>query len=475
MTMEIRYTHPFIKVFLITATVVGVYFGIENKNFVERIQHQNILLAVTREDPVSYQFGQQGPEGFELALTQAFSDWLGTDLHIRVERSHTQIYNDLHMGIGQLGAAVLSTVDNTESLLFSQPYLEVSRVLIYRESGTNSLEDLAGQKILVQQDSPSAQWLNKNHANTVEIIPKKGTSTDLLIALENGEAAGAVMDSIEFEVDSGYFPELKIADDLTDPIPIRWAFSANFDSSLRDEANLFIAAIKKSGLLNQLIERYFGTLEQLNYSGINIFQNKIETRLPQYRSLFVEAAAQYQLDWRLLAAIGYQESHWRPRAVSPTGVRGIMMLTRATSRSVGVKNRLDPVESIFGGAKFFDRLTRVIPADIPEPDRTWFALAAYNVGSGHLQDARKLTAKLGFDRDSWLDVMKHLPLLEQKEYYKDLKFGRARGSEPVKYVQNIRRYYDLLRWNFPNEGELAPLPKALQQLPPMVIDIPSSL
>jgi len=475
MKMELRNTHPFIKVALIAMAVVGFYLGIEEKNLVERIQHHKLLLAVTREDPVSYQFGPQGPEGFELALTEAFAEWLGTNLHIRVEQSHKHIYNDLHLGLGQLGSAVLSTEHIKENLLYSDPYLEVSRVLIYRDSGTNSLEDLAGQQVLVQKDSPSENWLTTYYAHIVQITPMAGTTTDLLIALESGHASGAVMDSIEFAVDSGYFPELKIADDLTDPIPIRWIFSANFDPSLRDEANRFLAATKNNGFLDQLIERYFGTLEQLNYSGINIFQNKIDTQLPQYRALFEEAANKYHLDWRLLAAIGYQESHWRPRAISPTGVRGIMMLTRVTSRSMGVENRLDPMQSIFGGAKFFDRLTRIIPEEIPEPDRTWFALAAYNVGSGHLQDARKLATELGYDNNRWLEVMRALPLLEDKKYYKNLKFGRARGSEPVKYVQNIRRYYELLRWNFPNEGELAPLPEALQQLLPVVIDIPSSL
>ena len=148
--------------------------------------------------------------------------------------------------------------------------------------------------------------------------------------------------------------------------------------------------------------------------------------------------------------MSYQESHWNPRARSFTGVRGMMMLTLRTAKELGVKNRLDPKQSIFGGAKYLAKLRKRMPDNIAEPDRTWMALAAYNVGYGHLTDARKLTKLDGGDSTRWMDVKDYLPRLSQKRYYKQTRHGYARGNEPVSYVQNIRRYFDVLVWNEAN-------------------------
>ena len=162
--------------------------------------------------------------------------------------------------------------------------------------------------------------------------------------------------------------------------------------------------------------------------------------------MFQEIANAYELDWRLLAAIGYQESHWKPDASSYTGVRGIMMLTQKTATQLGLTDRLDPKQSIEGGARYFLQLRDRIPDRIEEPDRSWMALAAYNMGMSHLEDARVLTQKRGGDPDSWHDVNENLDLLSQEKWYSDLKFGYARGFEAKQYVENIRSYYDILIW-----------------------------
>ena len=160
-------------------------------------------------------------------------------------------------------------------------------------------------------------------------------------------------------------------------------------------------------------------------------------KLPTYLPLFQKYATD-DIDWRLLAAVAYQESHWNPRAKSPTGVRGMMMLTLPTAKQLGIKSRIDPEQSIRGGARYIQKNKRRIPERIPEPDRTWLALAAYNIGFGHLEDARRLTQKFGADPDRWVDVKEYLPLLRQRKYYKQTRFGYARGDEPVQYVDNIK-------------------------------------
>src|SRR5690606_3661040 len=202
-----------------------------------------------------------------------------------------------------------------------------------------------------------------------------------------------------------------------------------------------IEKIRHNGVLAQIIERHYGHTDRFDYVGTRIFMRHIEERLPAYRATFEEAGTLSGTDWRLLAAMGYQESHWDPDAVSPTGVRGIMMLTRNTARHVGIDDRLDPEKSILGGANYFSMVKEKVPERITEPDRTWFALAAYNVGFGHLEDARILTQGQGGNPDRWMDVRERLPLLSQKKWYRQTKYGYARGHEPVIYVENIRSYY----------------------------------
>ena len=180
--------------------------------------------------------------------------------------------------------------------------------------------------------------------------------------------------------------------------------------------------------------------------GSHTFNRNMRKTLPNYQALIQQVADEYQLDWHLLAAIAYQESHWNPLATSPTGVRGMMMLTLPTARELGVENRLDPLQSLRGGARYLKNIKRRLPQRIAEPDLTWFALAAYNIGMGHLEDARVITQRLGANPDVWVDVMAHLPYLQKSKYYKTVRHGFARGTEPVTYVQNIRHYYSILEW-----------------------------
>ena len=228
---------------------------------------------------------------------------------------------------------------------------------------------------------------------------------------------------------------------------IQYFYGKFDDNSLFDEATKFIEKIKLNGQLAKLEERYFSHVEDFDYVETRKFLRHVDERLVHYLPDFLMASETHQMDWRLLAAIGYQESHWNPRGKSPTGVRGIMMLTRTTASDLGSSDRANPKSSIMGGARYFKQLKERIPVRIPDPDKTWFALAAYNVGYGHLNDARKLAEKLGKNPDLWVDLKEILPLLSQKQYYSDLKYGYARGTEPLLYVQRIRNYRQVLEEN----------------------------
>ncbi|MCU7888937.1 MAG: membrane-bound lytic murein transglycosylase MltF, partial [Candidatus Thiodiazotropha sp. (ex Lucinoma aequizonata)] len=257
--------------------------------------------------------------------------------------------------------------------------------------------------------------------------------------------------------------------DLTEPQPLAWAMAQAEDDSLYKAMEEFFTRIREDGTLSQLIERHYGHIGRLNFVELRTFIKHIRNRLPKYETLFKEAETMTGIDWRMLAAIGYQESHWNPKAKSPTGVRGIMMLTLTAAKQIKIENRLDPKQSIIGGARYLRFVEKKLPERVPEPDRLWMTLAGYNVGFGHLEDARILTEHLGDDPDKWVDVKKHLPKLSLKKWYSSLKRGYARGKEPVNYVDNIRAYFELLKWQLrqmelTNQSEDNP-PHALSIIP----------
>ncbi|RRQ21058.1 membrane-bound lytic murein transglycosylase MltF [Thiohalobacter thiocyanaticus] len=276
-----------------------------------------------------------------------------------------------------------------------------------------------------------------------------------------------IADSNEIAINQRFYPELRTAFAISEPQPLAWAFARGPDTSLYEAAKQFFFELRNSGRLAQIIERYYGHVQDFDYVGTRRYLRHIQLRLPEYTGIFKRAAKKNGLDWRLLAAVGYQESHWRPDARSPTGVRGIMMLTLNTVKYLGLDDRLDPVQSIQGGAEYLRMMIEKIPERIPEPDRTWLALAAYNIGFGHLEDARRLTEANGAEPDRWVDVKEHLPLLTQKKWYQRTRFGYARGHEPVQYVENIRSYYDILVWYTERDQEPVPSP------PQWVSDFPA--
>jgi membrane-bound lytic murein transglycosylase F len=241
-----------------------------------------------------------------------------------------------------------------------------------------------------------------------------------------------------------FFPELRVAFDLPDKQKIVWAMPKQISTVFRATLARFVKQAQKDGTLKRIYERYFGHVQQLDSTDILGMQQRLPQRLPELRRYFREAQTLTGIDWRLLAAIGYQESQWDPLATSPTGVRGLMMLTGDTADRMGVKDRLDARQSILGGARYLAILKETLPDRIPEPDRTWLALAAYNQGQGHMEDARRIAQAMGGHPDSWADVKQALPHLGRGKYASVMKYGYARGAEALQFAENIRNYYDIL-------------------------------
>lgn len=420
-------------------------------SLLEQVRQQNQLIVITRNSSTTYFEGPDGPTGFEYELAKRFADYLGVELHIVIPPNFNDILPLVALGDAHIAAAGLTVTDKRrEKVRFGPAYLTITPQLVYR-SGTprpKSLADLNGtleviagsshQEYLeqLQRQYPELKWESNSEQN----------SEELLAMVWQQLIDYTVADSTELSVNRHFYPELSPAFDLGKPESVAWAFSKASDKSLYLAAVTFFNKLKTSGTLKQLVERYFSHVDDFDYVGTRRYQAHVEQRLPAFRDLFIKAAAEVDMDWRLLAAIGYQESHWDPDAVSPTGVRGLMMLTRDAAKDLSIEDRRDPEQSIHGGAEYLLRMRERIPERITEPDRTWLALAAYNVGIGHLEDARILTMKNKGDPDKWVDVKKNLPLLSKEKWFQQTRHGYARGREPVRYVENIRTYYDILVW-----------------------------
>ena len=418
----------------------------------DQVRDTGELHVVTRDSPTAYVDGPDGPSGPEYDLVHAFARYLGVKLVVHPVQSVSEVLPYLLTGKADLAAAGLSITDSRRQYVyFGYPYERVDMHLIYK-LGTGkprSMDDVVGRSIEVVAGSSHADML----ASLKQLYPDLTWTenadvevADLLAKVADGEIDFTVADSTEFNIQRHFYPDLRVALDLKVDDPLAWAFPKGNGDSLLGAADDFLIHIDRSGLLARINDRYYGHTNEFDYVGTRNFIRHYSSRLPRYRQYFEEAGARYGVDWRLLAAIGYQESHWRSQAVSPTGVRGIMMLTEDTANYLGLDDRIDPASSILGGAQYYVRQTERVPDTVEEPDRTWMALAAYNVGFNHLKDARQIVVWQGGDPDAWIDVSEALPLLAQRKWYTRVPYGYARGWEPVLYVNNIRSYYNILKW-----------------------------
>ena len=429
-----------------------LYSGQDDLTQLQQVQQRGSLTLLTRNGASSYFTGPDGATGPEFDIVASFTDYLGIELKVEIADEFNSLGTLLEKRQGELIAANLTrTAAREKRFRFGPDYAETKAVVVYKRGKPRPrrLADLVGKRLAViagssyedllleaQQDLPDLQWTSEQ-ATGME---------DLLLAIADGELDATLVDSNIFRLNGQFYPGLKIGFTLAGEQRQAWAFLPGDDDSLVQKARSFFKLVSENGKLAAIQERYRETASNLDRVGMFQFMKQVRSRLPDLLPLFQEVALAHDLDWRLLAAIGYQESHWDPDAASVTGVRGIMMLTQRTAAQLGVTDRLDPEQSIEGGARYFKQMRKRLPGRIPEPDRSWMALAAYNMGMGHLRDARKLTQNQGGNPDRWQDVNERLPLLSQEKYYRDTRYGYARGYEARQYVENIRRYFDALVW-----------------------------
>lgn len=402
------------------------------------------LRISTLNSPLTYFNTKQGPGGLDYELAKRFANYLGVKLVVIPHQNINDLFDDLDDDDADLLAAGL--IYNQERLSRARTgpaYYSVSQQLVYR-LGTprpKSFADIKG-KLAVASGSAHVSTLKQLKQDKYPDLAWESssdlTSKELLERVADGKLDFTLGDSVTIALLQRIHPQLAVAFDVTDEEPVTWYLKRDGDDSLYAAMLDFYSQMVDDGTLARLEEKYLGHVGSFDYVDTKTFLSAIDSVLPNFRPLFEKHAN--EIDWKLLAAIAYQESHWNPQATSPTGVRGLMMLTRATADGLGVNDRLDPEESIQGGALYLQRLMAKVPDSVPEDERIWFSLAAYNMGWGHMLDARKLTKTQKGNPDSWVDVKQRLPMLSQKRYYPQLTYGYARGREAYNYVENIRRY-----------------------------------
>lgn len=418
----------------------------------EQIRSAGSLKFVTRNSPTTYYLGPGEPQGIEYELARGFAARLGVDLEILTADQPGQVVPAMLEGDAHIAATGLAVDAGTmnDSIELGPSYEFSLQQIVYRRGNRRpkSAADLVGAEIAVIADSDYAAALNVLRRELPDLQwseHAEASVEDLVRRVTEGEFDYTVVDSNLFAVLRQFHPDARAAFSLSEAKPIAWALPRN-STDLREAVSAYFAEISATGALHKITDKYAAVAKNFDYVGSRAFVRHSKSRLPHFEDQFKSAGAKRGFDWRLLAAVAYQESHWRADAVSPTGVRGLMMLTEHAASAVDVTDREDPAQSIEGGADYLQQMIAKLPERIPAQDRLWMALAAYNIGFGHLEDARIVTQMNGGDPDSWADVRSHLPLLADEQWHSRVRRGYARGDIPVHYVDNVKRYYQLLQW-----------------------------
>jgi membrane-bound lytic murein transglycosylase F len=401
------------------------------------------LVIGIREAPGFYQQEENGGSGFEHDLAIAFAHSMGLKPRLitagsTAELTELLMQQRIHMASSMsIGAGKLE---------YSQSIRNVGHVIVglADELGPESIEELPDHTVQVIAGSPLAKLL-RELPTPPKVVEVSGIDEmELLTAIAADRNALAAVHGIHLDLASNFYPDLRSLIRLPGQIDFGWAFAGPAAASLKAKADTFIAEVRRDGTLARIHDRYFGHIKRINANNAAQFIDDIQTRLPDFRHHFHVAEELTGIDWRLLAALAYQESRWDPLAKSYTNVRGMMMLTGETADRLGVKNRLDAGESIRAGALYLLDLIEQIPATTPYPDRLWLGMAAYNLGMGHLRGGIAIAKSMNRNPDSWYEMKQVLPQLARPRIYVRLKSGKARGGEAVIMTENIRTYFDIL-------------------------------
>ena len=416
---------------------------------VDRIQKTGVLRLITNNSINSYHYYNGKPTGFEYDLAKAFADFLNVDLNV-VTPGWNNIFSYLEEEKGDLIAAGLAiTRERLEKVNFSIPYMTIQQHIIHHNLvfGPKNIQDLTFRTIHVRRGTSYHSRLEEIKQSGIElsyVLYDNIPTEEFIRQIHDREIKFTVADNHIAYLNQRYYPDIRIGIPLQEKESLAWAVRKN-DTQMLEQINKFFLFANETGLLSKLSEKYYAGVQPSDPFDLKKFHKRVKTRLPKFKQMIIEESDKFGLDWKLIAAVVYQESHFNPKAKSFTNVRGLMQVTTRTAEEMGIDNRLKPDQSIRAGIRYLNKMKIKFEHLEDEYEQMLFALASYNVGYGHVLDAIRLTAEMGLDETKWQHVKNTLPLLSKSKYYKKTKYGYARGWEPVQYVERILTYYDILK------------------------------
>ncbi len=413
-----------------------------------RIRDSGRLTLITDNNAHCYYIYRETPMGFEYDLARAFADSLGVELDV-VLPGWDGMLDALSAGEGDLVAASLTATPARRQLVdFSDAYLRIQQYVITHRNDYDirSIRDLGGRQVHVREGtSYHERLLELNEEGLgVELILHKNVPTEELIRqVADGEIDITVADTNFALLNRRYYPSIRIAFPISEMQSLAWAVRKG-DSKLLASVNRFLAASRNDGTFGRIYQKYYANVETFDYFDLRKFHRRTEKRLPKYEDIIRTEAAKYGFEWPLVAAMVYQESHFDPESRSHAGAVGLMQLTERAAQEMGVEDLVDPEQSVRGGVKYLHTLYERFD-HVEGLDRMFFALASYNIGYGHVMDALEIARQRGLDTSRWSSLKQTLPLLRYRKHYEKARYGYARGTEPVRYVDRILTYYDILK------------------------------
>ncbi|MBW2602967.1 MAG: membrane-bound lytic murein transglycosylase MltF [Deltaproteobacteria bacterium] len=435
-------------VLILVLTILLFTVSCGKKDALDRIEASGKITVLMRNNAHCYYTYRERPMGFEYDLAKAFSQFLGVKLEVRTP-TWEGLIEELSEGKADFVAAGMSiTPDREKKIKFSVPYLAMQQRMILRKYNNriNEIQDLEGKTVHVRRGTSYEERLNELNREGMHINIKTHDdipTEELIEMVHNRKIEITVADSNIALLNRRYYPDIRISFALEGQQSLAWAVNKG-EKRLLKKINEFFNKIKEDGTFQKIYHKYFAHVDIFDPFDLKKYQRRLKSRLPRYKGFIQKAAKKHGFDWRLIASVIYQESHFDPEALSHTGVKGIMQLTRDTAMEMGIRDRRDPEQSIMGGVKYLRKLYDRFDS-VNDPDRLFMTLASYNIGQGHVRDAQKIAKNQGKNSNRWTDLEKILPLLRDPKYYKKTGYGYCRGTEPVRYVERIRTYYDILK------------------------------
>lgn len=415
----------------------------------QRILTTGILTAIIPNNTDCYHLNREEAVGLEYELTRRFADFLGVDLRVAAADSWQDMLEHLERGEGDIVAAGMPPQPGSRvPVMFSRGHLATRQQLVLRRGSRKirGVSELAGKTVHVARGSVYRYTLERlqRAGIDVHIVLVDDVTTEMLIRMvADGEIAATVAYDHILRINRRYYPRAVAAGPIAQEENLAWAVPPNAHRLL-DRIDRFFKNISKTGQLEQIYRRHYEAAERFEYVDARLFERRLTLRLPRFRNLVETAAETHGFDWRLIVAQMYQESHLDPQARSMAGAAGLMQLTPAIVEDYEILDPSDPAQNVEAGVAYLKSLHDIFD-EAMGVDRLKIALASYNIGLGHVYDAREIARQKGLDPNRWDSLARTLPLLAQPSYYRDARHGYCRGRQPVQYVERVLFYFGILK------------------------------